>query len=457
MQRSSPTAGADAADRPQLAARATARFLVCALCAACAACAAGLEGEPDGGAPEEGEGEGEGGGEGEGEGEGDGEGDGEQEQAPASALLALLARLEALPSTERQAEVDRFFDERAAPWVEGELASFLFRSATARDVKVAGDHTGWDHAPERLTQVEGTNLFHRTMRLPVDARLDYQFKVDGEWRLDPENPHRCPSGFGENSELRMPEWVHPAAIDFQPGIAHGVVNGVTVRAEGGYPPERLASASLQNERDVWIYTPPAYDPAIAYPLLLVNDGGDYLRLAGMANVVDNLIDAGLIEPLVVAFVAPVERAREYVGARVPGYVAFVREELMPFVGARASIAADPGRRAVMGTSYGGYISMRLAHDAPELFGMFASQSGILLYDAGRALGGFGQEVPAPRRVWLDTGLIGDATLDSEAARDLFVDRGIEHAFLAVNEGHSWGSWRARLDDILRYLFPRAAP
>jgi enterochelin esterase-like enzyme len=185
--------------------------------------------------------------------------------------------------------------------------------------------------------------------------------------------------------------------------------------------------------------------------LVVNDGGEYASLAHMPNVLDSLLADGLIEPLVVAFVNPVNRSEEYVGAQVADYVALVQTELLPFIEARASISADRTRRAVMGTSYGGYVSMRIVHDLPELFGMFASQSGILLYDGGAVLEDF--TAASDVKVWLDTGLIGDATEDSEAARDLFVERGVSHAYLEVNEGHSWGNWRARLDEILIFLFP----
>ena len=316
---------------------------------------------------------------------------------------------------------------------------------------LAGDHTGWDAAAEPLLHVTGTDLFHISYRLPVDARLDYKLIVDDAWILDPLNPHTCPSGFGDNSELRMPEWPYPTVIDFDASIAHGAVNGQTVNEDDTYEAATLPSAVLGNEREVFVYTPPAYDPSVAYPLLVVNDGGEYVRIAHMPHVLDNLIAAGALRPIVVAFVSPVDRTAEYVGSDAPRYVELIETELLPFIEARAHITDDRRERAVMGTSYGGAISLRLTHDLPHVFGMFASQSGILLFDGGTTLEDLRPD--NVERVWVDTGLIGDATEDSVAARDHCAAHAIPHEYLEVNEGHSWGSWRARLDEILLFLFP----
>ena len=83
---------------------------------------------------------------------------------------------------------------------------------------------------------------------------------------DPLNPRLF---LGEDSLLELPDappepWVVPA-----PEVPAGQVSHY-----------RCSSQLLQNERDVWIYTPPGYaNPQKGpYPWLMFTDGGGYVDL-----------------------------------------------------------------------------------------------------------------------------------------------------------------------------------
>jgi enterochelin esterase family protein len=54
---------------------------------------------------------------------------------------------------------------------------------------------------------------------------------------------------------------------------------------------------------------------------------------------------------------------------------------------------------------------------------------------------------------MTTGVIYDTQKQAlEMKRILEVNK-VDFVYREVNEGHSWGNWRALLGDMLRYFFP----
>jgi enterochelin esterase family protein len=299
--------------------------------------------------------------------------------------------------------------------------------------------------------LEGTDAWYLTTSLPLAARIDYKLIVDGQWILDPLNPAEAPSGFGPNSELSMPAWLYPSEIDFDASIPHGTIEGVSVSPGANYPPQSFSSTILNNTRNVWIYRPPNYNDQNQYPILYVHDGGEYIALAKMPNVLDNLIAAGEIEPLVVAFIDPVNRGPEYVKNQVPSFINLMVNELVPWVEAQVSVRGA-AERGVMGTSNGGYISARLGRDHPAVFQKIASQSGALRADGGSLITSYASGVDV-ERVYLDTGYIADFIEANRSFRSVLESSNTTFTYAEYPEGHSWGLWRANLDELLRYLYP----
>lgn len=369
-----------------------------------------------------------------------------------SAFVDMVEDVNAASGAEKTNRLEAFIAERGPnfPYVEGVVVSWLWRGQ-AQSVQLAGDITGWQEPHVDLLRLQGTDAWYLTTSLPLGARIDYKLIVDGEWILDPSNPAEAPSGFGPNSELSMPGWSYPGEIDFDASIPHGSIEGVTVGPGATYPPQRFSSTVLNNTRNVWIYRPPNYSDENQYPILYVHDGGEYMALAKMPNVLDNLIASGEIEPLVVAFVDPVNRGPEYVGNQVPSFVNLMVNELVPWVEAQVSVrgAAD---RGVMGTSNGGYISARLGRDHPEVFQKIASQSGALRADGNSLITSYANGVGI-ERIYVDTGNIADFIEANRSFRSVLENSNTNHTYAEYPEGHSWGLWRANLDELLRYLFP----
>jgi hypothetical protein len=61
---------------------------------------------------------------------------------------------------------------------------------------------------------------------------------------------------------------------------------------------RLGSDILRNERRVWVYTPHGYDPSQGYGVLVLFDGWACVNLVPAPTILDNVIWAGRLAPLV---------------------------------------------------------------------------------------------------------------------------------------------------------------
>ena len=71
------------------------------------------------------------------------------------------------------------------------------------------------------------------------------------------------------------------------------------------------------------------------PMVLVQDGGEYITLASMVNVLDNMIHEERIPPVVAVFVPPVDRNYEYY--LNADYERVLLEEILPFINESYSI------------------------------------------------------------------------------------------------------------------------
>jgi hypothetical protein len=102
--------------------------------------------------------------------------------------------------------VDASTGPDAEPQACGE-AAFAYAGATASEVFVTGDFSGWsDEPPGALALVsDGAGHFSGTRYLGPGKHI-YKLIVDGAWMADPANPASEPDGFGgQNSVLVLCE------------------------------------------------------------------------------------------------------------------------------------------------------------------------------------------------------------------------------------------------------------
>ncbi len=154
-------------------------------------------------------------------------------------------------------------------------------------------------------------------------------------------------------------------------------------------------------RNVLIYTPPGYDTydhRTRYPVLylLHGYGGDhnyYRGLYGLAETMDEMINSGEIEPMIIVM----PDASNGLGggfytnspdAGYPNpsfaglYADFITDEVIDSIDFHYKTIADRRYRGIAGHSMGGYGAVKLAMERNDLFGSAASMSGPLAFYGG---------------------------------------------------------------------------
>jgi enterochelin esterase-like enzyme len=353
-----------------------------------------------------------------------------------------IGYVSALPENQRQAKVDSFMGtSHLFPLTESDtVCNFIYKGG-AENVKIAGDFTGWN--PDKpMIRVAGTDLFYCTTLFESDARLDYKYVLNGSnWILDPENPHTCTGGYGPNSELRMPGYVVPPEISYNASIPHGTVKDTS-----------FSSYALGNTRALKIYLPPGYDIHKKYPVILFHDGIEYISLGNTNNILDYLIYHHEIEPLIGVFVPPVDREAEYDGNKKDAFTFFIVDELMPVVDQKYATSKDPHKRATLGASSGGNISLYIGMKHPEAFGKIAAQSSnveTIISDT------YQNGAKMDLELYLDIGTY-DINVLIPLVRNfvqILDSRNYVHQYREWHEGHSWGNWKGHLGHALRQFFP----
>ena len=161
----------------------------------------------------------------------------------------------------------------------------------------------------------------------------------------------------------------------KPNIPHGVVTKM----------EPWQSKIFANTtRDWWIYVPAQYNSATPAPVMIFQDGHDYVGADGswrVPIVFDNLIARGDMPPTIAVFLNPghdpskgeaknpwsvSNRSFEYdsLGDR---YARFLIEEILPEVAKTYKLSDDPEQRAICGASSGGICAFTVAWERPDAF------------------------------------------------------------------------------------------
>jgi predicted alpha/beta superfamily hydrolase len=254
--------------------------------------------------------------------------------------------------------------------------------------------------------------------------------------------------------------------------------------------EKFRSEVLDNERNLIVYLPEAYDrePERRFPVLYMHDGQNIFDRAtsafgnewGVDETAQELIRAKKVEPLIVVGVyTEANRTDELtdtaskkhgVGGKAPLYAKFLVEEVKPFIDETYRTKSDRANTGVGGSSLGGLVSLYLIEKHPEVFGRCAAVSPALMWSDGaltKRWGSDAEKIPLQRtKIWIDVGseegvqdMTSGAYLDSvrslvEVFKKAGLEEGINYRFI-VKEGakHNEAAWRKRFPEILQFLFP----
>jgi enterochelin esterase-like enzyme len=367
----------------------------------------------------------------------------EVKQAVSPAIQNLSSRIAQAKPVEVDAIISGFIEEHRGdlPVIEDSLVTFIYKGKVALRVTVPSDLNGWNTKADEMTRLDNTDLYYLTLQLPLDARIDYKFYVDGMWMLDPLNDDTVTGGFGPNSAFSMPDYKPAPEIAFVDSLRHGKLN-----------PYNFDSQIIPGTRKIQVYVPAPYEesPESDYPVVFVQDGGEYITLGSMVNVLDYAIAHGRIPPVVAVFINPIDRNYEYFLNQL--YERMVIEEILPFVAARYDITSEPSRTAIMGASLGGAISVMIALDHPDVFGKCGSQSGAFEISDRELITSVASQPKKAVDFYMDCGTFDDLLESNRLMARTMEDNGYDLMYEEFNQGHSWGNWRDHIDDMLVFFW-----
>ena len=371
-----------------------------------------------------------------------------------SEFTATVRALQTGDSATRESVWGQLKSSKKIPLVIHDSVAFLFRGP-AKTVAWIGDFNAWGY--DKSFRAQGTSFgkdfWILKSSFPTDARLDYKILVNGiEWRLDPENPNHQWSGVGggsPNSELRMPLWKESSGIENNRPIKNGQLTDDIL----------FYSAVMGYEVMYRLYTPPDYDNLQNLPVMYVTDGYEYLhpKMGNMTVVLDNLINAKKIQPIIAVFVdhrEPVNRSnnrRMDELAINSKYLNFFVDELVPHIEKDLKVSGKPTDRGIMGTSMGGLSAAYFAFTRPDVFGLCGIQSPSF-YSRPQIYKICDSPESPKIKVSMTSGVIHDASEGTRRMKSILENNACVYHYKEVNESHSWGNWRNLIDDILLDFF-----
>jgi predicted alpha/beta superfamily hydrolase len=247
------------------------------------------------------------------------------------------------------------------------------------------------------------------------------------------------------------------------------------------------SKILGNRRDVLVYLPRGYRrfSLKRYPVLYLHDGQNVFDAAtafngtewGVDETAQRLIRTNLIQPLIIVAVANTgeERIHEYAPTRgridrrkrskglLKNYGRFLADELKPFIDRKYRTLRDAEFTGLGGSSLGGLATLVLGMWFPNTFSRLAVLSPSVWWDDCVIYGMVESlQDKLPLKMWLDTGTHEEGWERTRRLRDLLVEKGWRlDDDLQYHEvegaDHSEGAWGARVDPVLRFLFPPLPP
>ncbi len=351
-----------------------------------------------------------------------------------------------------------------SPEINSDLTvTFRLKAPGASKVQITGDFLG---LPTVDMARDSTGLWTYTSDVIAPELYRYNYVVDGLTITDPANVYELRDACtvfnyfivpGEGSELY-------SVAD----VPHGSVSKVW-----------YDSPALGMKRRMSVYTPPGYESdGRRYPVLylLHGMGGDeeaWLTQGRTAQILDNLIARGLVEPMIVVMpngnasqeAAPGETHFGLVPPTIalPHTMDGAYEDAFPdivaYVDRTFRTKADKGHRAIAGLSMGGFHSLHTSKQYPELFdyvGLFSAAinprvegSEVYVDREAKLKKQFAEGV---KLYWIAIGSDDFLYNDNVAFRGVLDSLGLPYEYRESAGGHIWKNWRHYLAEFAQKLF-----
>ncbi len=374
-------------------------------------------------------------------------------------LLVFAAAAAALTLSAQAQELNNFnFRGQApviSPEIQGDSVTFRLKADYATIVKLSGS---WMSNPygDTIDMTRGANnVWAVKIALPAPEIYTYNFVVDGVAVNDPQNVYVQRDG-----TRYLPMLIVPGERTENYGEAktHGTVS---------HP--WYDSKLLGFSRRLTVYTPYGYEanPKKKYPVLylLHGAGGDeeaWISMGRTAQILDNLIEKGLAEPMIVVMPNgnPGQQAARTLGIpekqlnlRDPAfqnvYVRSLCEEIVPFIEKNFRAIPKPASRAVAGLSMGGGHTISASILYPEMFDYICPLSA-----AGQASP---EQIAALKKAGVKLYFLACGSSDflfqgSQTLDQTLTEQGLDHIYFVSDGGHTWSNWRLYLNTFAPKLF-----
>ena len=371
-----------------------------------------------------------------------------------SFFLTIVAKVALLCSKIQNRFTRRSRQQVVSPEIKGDSVTFRIYAPLAQKVSLQGN---WGGRGQRMTK-QANGVWETTIATPQPEIYTYNFVVDGVSVNDPQNY------FLQRDDTRY----------FSTLMVRGerTQNYFEANHRGTVSFRWYDSKLLGINRRLAVYTPYGYEdnPDKRYPVLylLHGKGGDeetWLSIGRAAQILDNLIEQGKAEPMIVVTPNgnPNQQAAQTLGLETADINtcspemanAFVRSlvtEIVPFIEKNFRANANKSARAIAGLSIGGRHTITASQLYPDMFDYIcplsigANPTEERLKQL-RALKKSGYKL-----YWL---ACGDKDFLFENVKTLdktLTDEGLQHTFFVSEGRHTWSNWRLYLNTFAPLLF-----
>lgn len=356
--------------------------------------------------------------------------------------------------------------------------TFHLQAPEANKVEITGDFLptqkmkspmGEYDAPGVAELTKGENgVWSFTTAQPLSSELyGYSFIIDGVKVIDPNNVY-------------MNRDIATITSIFIIGDGRADLYKVNDVPHGTVARRWYNSPTLKMNRRITIYTPPGYEASTGkYPVLylLHGAGGDeeaWIALGRATQILDNLIAQGKAKPMIV--VMPNGNAGQKSaqgesdqGMYKPSFMGNTRmdgayeesfPEIVKFIDSNYRTLATKSNRAISGLSMGGFHSLHISKEYPDMFdyvGLFSAailpRDGVKseIYDnmEGKLKIQFSKK---PKLYWIAIGSADFLYKNNVDFRKILDDNKYPYTYVETGEGHIWKNWRIYLSEFLPLLF-----
>lgn len=339
-----------------------------------------------------------------------------------------------------------------SPEMKGDSVTFRLSARNAKQVSLSGS---WMTGRRGVQMQNQGGVWTATIAKPSPEIYTYNFVVDGLAVNDPQNFMVQRDGTRYLNMLMIP--------------GERTANYFEANQRGTVSHPWYDSKILGINRRLTVYTPYGYEQNKnkKYPVLylLHGAGGDeeaWTSMGRAAQILDNLIEKGLAEPMIVVMPNgnPNQQAAQTLGLpnsnknmREAGmrdaYVKSLCEEIVPFIEREYRAIAKPESRAIAGLSMGGGHTITATHLYPALFDYICplSAAGNTTVEQVKALKAAGVKLYFLACGTSDFLYDGSKKLDAA-----LTEGGLDHIFYQSEGGHVWYNWRLYLNEFAPKLF-----